>query len=113
MEDELEVFRAEIEKSVEAQRRRVVDRITMESDFLVDELLKIIHSDDVDNRGRPIVEAKIKLSAIAMLLERGVPKLAVSHSKEEAVEETGTRKRMRQEIEELVLGDKRATDQDG
>lgn len=102
MSNEIEVYQVEVEKSVEAHRKQIVDKITLESDRLIDELLKIIYSDDLGEDGRPFVDAKVKLSAIAMLLDRGIPKLGVDNSKSEVVEETGTRKKIREEIEQLV-----------
>jgi len=99
---DLEIFQeVQVSGNIEAQRKRVVDKITLESDKLVDELLKIIYNDDVNVEGDLIVDAKVKLSAIAMLLDRGIPKLAVDNSKSQVVEETGTRKKIREEIEAM------------
>lgn len=107
MDDELERYEIEVAKSVEVQRKRVVEKITFESSQLVDELLKIIYSEALDERGNPIVDAKVKLAAISMLLDRGIPKLAVDGTKQAVVEESSTRRKLRQEIEDLVKGDKK------
>lgn len=112
MSDEIEVFQTDLEKSVEAHRKQAVTKITLESERLIEELLKIIYSDDLDLEGRPIVDAKVKLSAISMLLDRGIPKLAVDNTKSEVVEESRTRKRIRDEIEVLVRGDKKMVEQE-
>ena len=105
MENEIEIYPLSLETSVESQRKRVVEKITMESGALVDELLSIIYNHDVNVEGEPVVDAKVKLSAIAMLLDRGIPKLGVDSTKSSAVEENGTRKKIREEIEALVKKD--------
>lgn len=94
----------EIQSGVEAHRQKIVEKITFEAEPLVDELLFIIYNREVNEDGEPIVDAKIKLSAIAMLLDRGIPKLGVDHTKKEVVEESITRKKIREEIETLVKG---------
>lgn len=93
---------SEIQLDVDTHRTKVMRKITLESEALVDELLLIIHNHEIDMEGRPIVDAKIKLSAISMLLDRGIPKLGVEHVKTETLEESSTRKRFREEIEALV-----------
>lgn len=90
-EDDLEF------KQVESFRRSIARAIALESDRLVQEVLAIIYD--------PEIEAKVRLSAISMLIDRGIPKLGVQHSKEEESEEKGSRKNIREEIEKLMLGD--------
>ena len=97
-------YEVEVEQSVEFEKKQVVKKIVQESGRLVDELLHIIYNDQIDNEGRPIVEARVKLSAIGMLLDRGVPKLAVDNAKSEVLEESRTRKKIREEIEAMVKG---------
>ena len=79
---------------LEAFRKAVARRIVQDSDRLVDELFSVAYDPDV--------EAKVRLSAISMLLDRGVPKLGVQHTKEEEVEEKGQRTDLRNEIEKLL-----------
>lgn len=100
----IEKLGVEIQQDVDLHRTNVVRKITLESEALVDELLLIIYNHDVAADGHPVVEPRIKLTAIGMLLDRGIPKLAVDHSKSEIVEESGTRKKIREEIEALVRG---------
>lgn len=82
---------------VENFRKSIARKIALESDRLVDELFAIVYDEEV--------EAKVKLSAITILLDRGIPKLGVQHSKEEESEERGSRKAIREEIEKLLLGE--------
>lgn len=84
-------------KEVEAFRQAIAKRIALESDRMVDELFGIIYD--------PETEAKVKISAISMLLDRGIPKLGIKHSKEDEVEERGSRKQIREEIERLLMDD--------
>lgn len=99
---EIEKYRVELQDPVALQRKQISERITKESDKLIDELLLIIYNDSLDEEGRPIVDAKTKLQAITMLLDRGVPKLGVEHTKSEIIEETTSHKKLRTEIEELI-----------
>lgn len=82
-------------KEVEAFRQAIARRIALESDRLVDELFGIVYD--------PETEAKVKISAISMLLDRGIPKLGIKHSKEDEVEERGSRKQIREEIEKMLM----------
>lgn len=82
-------------KEVEAFRQAIAKRIALESDRLVDELFGIVYDEET--------EAKVKISAISMLLDRGIPKLGIKHSKEDEVEERGSRKALREEIEKLMM----------
>lgn len=82
------------DKEVEAFRRAIARRIALESDRLVDELFSIAYDTEVD--------AKVRLSAIGTLIDRGIPKLGIQHTKEEESEERGTRKELREEIEKLL-----------
>lgn len=84
-------------KEVEAFRQAIARRIALESDRLVDELFGIVYD--------PETEAKVKISAISMLLDRGIPKLGIKHSKEDEVEEKGSRKQLREEIERMLLNE--------
>jgi len=87
-EDNLEL------EQVEAFRKAIAKRIVLDSDRLVDELFSIAYD--------PEVGARDKLSAITILLDRGIPKLGVQHQKEEESEERGSRKDLREEIERLL-----------
>ena len=82
-------------KEVEAFRQAIARRIALESDRLVDEIFAIVYD--------PETEAKVKLSGISMLLDRGIPKLGIKHSKEDETEEKGSRKAVREEIEKLLM----------
>lgn len=82
-------------KEIEAFRQAIAKRIALESDRLVDELFGIVYDEET--------EAKVKISAISMLLDRGIPKLGIKHSKEDEVEERGSRKAIRDEIEKLLM----------
>lgn len=84
-------------EQLEAFRKAIAKRIILESDKLVDVLFGVIYDEEE--------EAKVKLSAISMLLDRGIPKLGVQHAKEEESEERGSRKAIREEIEALLLGE--------
>ena len=79
---------------VDAFRKSIARRIALESDRLVDELFAIVYD--------PETEAKVRLSAINTLLDRGIPKLGIQHTKDEEIEERGSRKQLRDEIEELM-----------
>jgi hypothetical protein len=81
-------------KEVEAFRQAIAKRIALESDRLVDEIFGIVYD--------PETEPKVKLSGISMLLDRGIPKLGIKHSKEDETEERGSRKQLREEIEKLI-----------
>lgn len=81
---------------VDSFRKAIARKIALESDRLVDELFAIVYDGEVD--------AKVKLSAISILLDRGIPKLGVQHAKEDESEERGSRKALREEIENLLLG---------
>lgn len=83
-------------QEVDSFRKAIARKIALESDRLVDELFAIVYDEEVD--------AKVKLSAISILLDRGIPKLGVQHAKEEELDERGSRKAIRQEIENLLLG---------
>jgi hypothetical protein len=83
-------------QEVDNFRKAIARKIALESDRLVDELFAIVYDEEVD--------AKVKLSAITILLDRGIPKLGVQHAKEEELEERGSRKAIREEIEKLLLG---------
>ena len=88
---------SEVEKSVEALRKQVVDQIAEDSVRLIADLKEIAHNDELD--------ARVRLTAIGMLLDRSVPKLAVDNTKVETVEESGSRKKIREEIEMLLAED--------
>lgn len=81
-------------KEVEAFQQSIAKRIILESDRLVDELFGIVYDPDTDPR--------TKLTAISMLMDRGIPKLGIKHTKEEETEERGSRKQLREEIEKLI-----------
>lgn len=85
-------------KEVEAFRQAIAKRIALESDRLVDELFGIVYDAET--------EAKVKISAISMLLDRGIPKLGIKHSKEDETEERGSRRQLREEIEKLLMNEK-------
>ena len=72
----------------------VLEKISKNADSLVDELLAIIYNSDTDPR--------TKLQAIGMLLDRLIPKLGVDTGKVEASEESGARRKLKAEIEELI-----------
>lgn len=82
---------------VDAFRKAIAKRILLESDKLVDELFDVAYDSEVD--------AKVRLSAISMLIDRGIPKLGIQHSKEDESEEKGSRRAIREEIEKLMLGE--------
>ena len=84
-------------EQIEAFRKSIARRITLESDRIVDELFSIVYDGET--------EAKVKLSAINILLDRALPKLGVQHQKEEETEERGSRRQIREEIEKLLMGD--------
>lgn len=94
--DEFEEFEEQFDQSkeVEAFQQAIARRIILESDRLVDELFGIVFDPDTDPR--------TKLSAISMLMDRGIPKLGIKHTKEEETEERGSRKQLREEIEKLI-----------
>ena len=94
MSDDIENFKEETEKSIEALRKKVVDQITVESEKLIAELLNIAYGEE---------GARTKLQAIGMLLDRAVPKLGVDHAKLEDDSESRDRKRLRAEIEDLLM----------
>lgn len=81
-------------QEVEAFRQAIEKRIALESDRLVDELFGIVYS--------PETEAKVKISAISLLLAHSLPKYGIKHPKEEETEEKGSRKELREEIEKLM-----------
>lgn len=85
---------SEFEKSVENLRKTVVDLIADNAIQLTQQLLNIAYDPEVD--------ARVKLTAIGMLYDRAVPKLAVDSTKVEIVEESGSRKKIREEIEMLL-----------
>lgn len=97
LEPIVEAVQKQLEQSAEIARSRAVAKITLESERLIDELLIIIYAPDVD--------ARVKLSAIGMLLDRGVPKLAVDNKKSEIVEESKTRKKIQEEIRLMMRED--------
>src|ERR1700746_1357353 len=84
-------------QEVDNLRKSIARKIALESDRLVDELFAIVYDEEGD--------AKVQLSAITILLDRGIPKLGVQHAKEEETEERGSRKQIREEIEKLLLGE--------
>lgn len=91
-------------KEIEAFRQAIAKRIALESDRLVDELFGIVYDEET--------EAKVKISAISMLLDRGIPKLGIKHSKEDEVEERGSRKALREEIEKLLKEEEEKGEED-
>lgn len=91
-------------KEVEAFRKAIARRIALESDRLVDELFSIAYDVEVD--------AKVRLTAISTLIDRGIPKLGIQHTKEEESEEKGTRKDLREEIEKLYEAKKRKEEEE-
>jgi hypothetical protein len=95
MED-FEEFEGQFDQSKEAEvfQQALGRKIILESDRLVDEVFGIIFDPETDPR--------TKLSAISMLLDRGLPKLGIKHAKEEDGEELGSRKQLREEIENLM-----------
>lgn len=99
---ELEKYQQDLEVSNDAKVQRVTTKITDEAEGLVDELLFIIYNREVNDDGDYRVDAKTKLSAIGMLLDRSIPKKGVDSTKSAVVEESGTRKRIREEIEAMM-----------
>jgi hypothetical protein len=95
MEEEYQGEEGQEGQEVDAFRKAIAKRILLESDRLVDELFAVAYDDEVD--------AKVRLSAISMLIDRGIPKLGIQHSKEEESEEKGSRKAVREEIEQLLF----------
>lgn len=95
-EEEFEDAKEE-QRLIEATRRRIAIRIAHEMDSLIDALFEIANNAEED--------AKVRLSAINMLLERSLPKLGVEHTTKEDVEESGGSKSIRAEIEALLKGD--------
>lgn len=85
------------ERDVDKVRRQLADQIALKSHKLIEALFNIVEDAEV--------EAKVKLTAISMLLDRGVPKLGVDHTKIEAEEESDGRKALREEIERLMEED--------
>jgi hypothetical protein len=90
-------------EEVELFRKSIAKRITLESDRLVQELFAIAYDSEVD--------AKVRLSAINTLLDRGIPKLGVQHAKEEESEERGSRRELRESIEKMLLEKKEEDDE--
>lgn len=84
----------EFNESVDGLRKKIVDNIAMDAEKLIEELKLIAYDRELD--------ARVRLQALGMLLDRSVPKLAVDTTKVVEVEETGTRKKMKAEIEKLV-----------
>lgn len=94
---DIDKFKEETEKSVEALRKMVIDQITVESELLIKELLSIAYNPEADSR--------VKLQAISMLLDRAVPKMGVDHAKVEDDPENHNRRRLREEVEALLMED--------
>lgn len=80
--------------SLEAKRRRASIKITDHADRMIDELMLIIYSEDVD--------ARIKLSAISMLLDRAVPRLGVQQVSVLEEDEAPAKRGLREDIESLI-----------
>lgn len=89
-------FEEEFENSKEMEilQQAMARRIILELDRLLDELFGIVFDPETDPR--------TKLSAISMLMDRGIPKLGIKHTKEDETEERGSRKQLREEIERLI-----------
>ncbi len=85
------------QEQVEAFRKSIASRILKESDKLVEVLFNVAYDEGV--------EAKIRLSAISTLLERSLPKMGVSHTREEETEERSSRKAIREDLEKLLFGE--------
>lgn len=81
-------------KEVDAFQQAIARRIILESDRLIDEAFGIIYDPETDPR--------TKLSAISLLLDRGIPKLGIKHTKDDESEELGSRRELREEIERLI-----------
>lgn len=96
-EDELEQGTKEDQRLIELTRRRTATRIAHEMDSLIDALFDI--ANDVEE------DAKVRLSAINMLLERSLPKLGVEHTEKTETDESSGSKTIRAEIEALLKGD--------
>lgn len=84
------------EQQVEKCRKEVTRRIAIHSDELIDSLFELANNQEI--------EAKVRLTAISILLDRGVPKLGIEHTKPDAGSESGGRKAVRDEIEALLKG---------
>lgn len=85
-----------LDDSVEGLKKRVVDNIALDAERMIEELKIIAFDREVNITAR--------LQAFGMLLDRSIPKLSVDNTKVDApAEDTGTRKKIRQEIERLVL----------
>jgi len=85
---------ADEQRLVEITRRKIATRIAMESEALINALFDIANDSDED--------ARVRLTAINMLLERSLPKLGVEHATKETEEESGSSRAMRAEIETLI-----------
>ena len=94
--DNFDDFDEEEGNPIDELRKSIARRIVEESERLVDELFNIAYDADV--------QAKTRLSAITILLDRGVPKLGVQHTKDEETDEPKSRSDIREEIENLLLG---------
>lgn len=92
----------ELQNPIDYEQKRAVEKISKEAVNLVDELLLIIYNHELDGEGRPIVDARTKLQGIGMLLDRAVPKKGVDNGKSDVVEESGSKKKLRAEIEALI-----------
>lgn len=97
MEDFEEFEEEAHQQDVDKVRRELADQIALRSHKLIEALFDIVEDGEV--------EAKVKLTAISMLLDRGVPKLGVDHTKIEPEEESDGRKALREEIERLMEED--------
>lgn len=95
MDEELEG--KEEQRLIEDTRRRIAIRIAHNMDNLIDALFDIANSVEED--------AKVRLSAINMLLERSLPKLGVEHSEKSETEDTGSSRAIRAELEKLLMDD--------
>jgi len=82
--------------------KQVQDRILNAAPILVEQLILIITNDERNEDGSLVVPPNAKLQAIGMLLDRAVPKLGVDNSKKAEVEDSPSRKRMKNEIEEMI-----------
>ena len=86
----------EQQAEIERFRKSIANKIALRSAELIDALFDLAQNAEDD---------KVRLSAISQLLDRGIPKLGVDHSKLEIAEESSERKGLREEIEKLLSED--------
>lgn len=96
MNEELEQSIRDEQKQVENIQRKMTARIVMGSPQLIDALFDIATNTEED--------AKVRLTAIGMLMDRSHPRLGVEHAEKSELEESASSKSMRAEIESLIKG---------